>query len=68
MGRVAKLEAPEALPLTELKTLMKPPKYDLSAMFSQALEGDLLDSSLRDLVFNFCARGGSQLYLYDSWI
>jgi hypothetical protein len=41
------------------------PIYDLSTMLSQALEGNLLDSPLRDLMFSSCVRGGSRLYLYE---
>jgi hypothetical protein len=39
MGRVTKLEASKAPPLMEVRELTKPPKYDLSTMLSQALEG-----------------------------
>jgi hypothetical protein len=39
MGRVTKPEALKEPLLTEVKAQMKPPKYDLSTMLSQDLEG-----------------------------
>jgi hypothetical protein len=64
MGRVKNLEALKSPPLREVWALSETPKYDLSTMLVKLQRGYLLDSSLHDLMFNSCVRGGFLDYTY----
>jgi hypothetical protein len=59
----------EVLRPNEIVTLKKNSQYMLFPLLLVKLwRGDLCCSSTCDLVFIPCVRGGSQLFLYDSWI
>jgi hypothetical protein len=65
MGRVENFEALKEILLREVKALDKP-LYTINPLcLVNFWSGYLLNSSLRDHVFNSCVRGGSWIYLYE---